>query len=178
MVRADVPISAAAEHRLRALAAALTGLVTVGAALPDASARSVPLPVDPTAGHCLAAAIRALPSSAAALAWFDDAAGDGRTAAELWQRIGAADAAVIAAPVTDAVKQVRGGRIRRGVARDGLCVPTVPVVARTPVARSRLLGALDAGHDPIAALAVAGLVVRVVLREAPTSVLRSNAGRP
>lgn len=169
ILRTSPPSSPPTDTDLRACTAALSGLVTVGAALRDVATVSVPAPSEPTDGRCLAVGVRALPASAAGLVWFAGRAADPHTLAELWHGTGTADAAVIAAPVTDAIKRVSGGRVRGVVPREGLCVPTEPLVVRIHAARSRLLPALDAGHDPIPALAVVGLVVHVVLRESPTT---------
>lgn len=141
----------------------LGGVITVGGTAPAWATLAVPADPMVTDGWCLAAALRALPSTAAALAWCTLAAPAVSSVgvADLWRRIGTSDAVMAASLVTDAVKQVRDGRIHRGVDRDGLCVPMPPVVVRTP-APQRLLTALDAGHDPIAAIAAAHLDVRIV----------------
>lgn len=174
---ASAATTASVDGDPEALVGALSGLIAVGASRPDVPAVSVADPPAPTDGRRLAAAIRVLPASAAGLVWFGGVLSDMRTVSDLWTGIAAADAAVTAAPVTDAIKRVRDGRIRGGVPRAGLCVPTVPLAIQADAARSRLLPALDAGHDPVAALAVAGLVVHVALRETPVSP-RPSSDRP
>jgi hypothetical protein len=164
-----------------ALAAGLDGVIAVGADAPSWATAAVPMGAGDTDAQCLAAAIRGLPAAALGLAWCDArrlTAGSVGQIAELWQRIDGSDAAVEAAPVTDAIKEVRDGRIRRGVDRDGLCVPAPPVVLRNSAALGRLLAALDAGHDPVAALAAARLEVLVVRHRRPVApVGRSPGGR-
>jgi 2-C-methyl-D-erythritol 4-phosphate cytidylyltransferase len=155
---------------VRVLATALGGLVAVGSEFPDASTMGVRLQSHATEAQCLAAAIRRLPATAGMLAWFDGVAPviDWPAAiAELSSELGIYDAALFAAPVTDAVKQVQGDRICRGVARDGLCVPVPPLLLRATVARNGLLEHLDHGEDPISALSASGLTVRVVPMRAP-----------
>jgi hypothetical protein len=155
---------------VRVLATALGGLVAVGSEFPDASTLAVNLQAHATEGECLAAAIRRLPSAASMLAWFDGvvpAANWPAAITELSAELGRYDAALFAAPVTDAVKEVRRGRIRRGIVREGLCVPLPPLLIRAPVARDGLLEHLDRGEDPISALSASGLTVRAVPLRAP-----------
>lgn len=150
---------------MRGLATALAGLVAVGSEFPDASTLAVRLRAHATEAECLAAAIRRVPSTVGMLAWFDGivpAVEWPAAVLELSSELGAHDAALFAAPVTDAVKQVQGGRIRRGVVRDGLCVPVPPILIRTAVARQELLAHLDRGEAPIPALSASSLSVRVV----------------
>lgn len=161
-VAADEP---AAAPDLSALHAALAGVVVVGApaGFEVPSTRSVPGRF--AAGSGLAAALRRVPSDAVGLAWLDTRWADvdaTAAVAKLWRRTGPCDAVVVAGPVTDAIKQVRDGRIVRNIDRDALCVPVPPIVLRLATARDRLLAALDADHEPVAALAAAGLGVRVV----------------
>ncbi|MBW3604712.1 MAG: hypothetical protein KY460_07330 [Actinobacteria bacterium] len=158
----------AASPDISPLTAALAGVVVVGApaGFEMPSTRSVPGRFAAASG--LAAALRHAPSDAVGLAWLDTRSSDGdaiAAVAELWRRTGPCDAAVVAGPVTDAIKQVRDGRIVRNVDRDDLCVPVLPIVLRIATARDRLLAALDADHEPIAALAAARLGVRVVPRD-------------
>jgi hypothetical protein len=111
-----------------------------------------------------------LPPAASMLAWFDGvvpAANWPAAITELSSELGRYDAALFAAPVTDAVKQVHGRRIRRGIAREGLCVPVPPLLIRAPVARNGLLEHLDRGQDPISALSASGSRVRAVPLRAP-----------
>jgi hypothetical protein len=155
---------------VRVLATALGGLVAVGSEFPDASTLAVNLQAHATEGECLAAAIRRLPAAATMLAWFDGVVPPASWPAaitELSAELGRYDAALFAASVTDAVKEVHGGRIRRGVVRDGLCVPVPPLLIRAPVARDGLLEHLDRGEDPISALSASGLTVRAVPLRAP-----------
>jgi 2-C-methyl-D-erythritol 4-phosphate cytidylyltransferase len=155
---------------VRVLATALGGLVAVGSEFPAASTLGVQLQSHATEAQCLAAAIRQVPPTAGMLAWFDGVAPAvdwPATIAELSSELGMYDAALFAAPVTDAVKQVQNGRIRRGLAREGLCVPVPPLLLRTTVARLELLEHLEHGEDPISALSASGLAVRVVPIRAP-----------
>jgi hypothetical protein len=170
VLRTGPPSPTLPESHVRVLATALGGLVAVGSEFPDASTLGVRLQAHATEAQCLAAAIRQLPPAASLLAWFDGVvpATDWPAAiAELSSELGMADAALFAAPVTDAVKQVQGGRIRRGVVRDRLCVPVPPILLRATVARNGLLEHLDNGEDPISALSASGLTVRVVPIRAP-----------
>jgi len=122
-----------------------------------------------TAAGAFAAAIRAAPAAADAVAWFDGALPTSRVIERLAAGLGTRDAVVVASPISDAVKQVRGGLVVGGVRRDGLCRPTVPVLVRASVARERLLPALAAAHDVFDALAVAGCAVTVVVPGTPAS---------
>lgn len=170
VLRTGPPSPTVPETHARSLATALGGLLTVGSEFPDASTLAVQLATHATAAQCLAAAIRELPLSADTLVWFDDVVPgieSARAIAELSTQLGACDAALFAVPITDAVKQVRSGRIERGIDREGLCVPVPPIVIRAAVARTGLLELLDHGHDPVAALSVGGLSVRVVPVEVP-----------
>lgn len=170
VVRTGPPSPGLHDTHIRGLATALGGLVAVGSEFPDASTLAVTLQAHASEAECLAAAIRRLPSSASMLAWFDGIVPPDTWPAavtELASELGERDAAVFAAPVTDAVKQVRGGRIRRGVPRDGLCVPVPPLLVRASAARRNLLEHLERGADPISALGVSGLTVQVVPLRAP-----------
>jgi 2-C-methyl-D-erythritol 4-phosphate cytidylyltransferase len=170
VLRTGPPTPTLPETHVRVLATALGGLVAVGSEFPDASTMGVRLQSHATEAQCLAAAIRQLPATAGMLAWFDGVAPviDWPAAiAELSSELGIYDAALFAAPVTDAVKQVQGDRICRGIARDGLCVPVPPLLLRATVARNGLLEHLDHGEDPISALSASGLTVRVVPMRAP-----------
>lgn len=122
----------------------------------------VPIDASATTAQAFAAAIRAAPASAGAVAWFDATLPPPGTIAHLVARLGTRDAVVVATPVSDAVKQVRDGLIVGGVARDGLCRPAAPVLVRARAARERLLPALDDGHDPFDAFGVAGCTVAVL----------------
>ena len=170
VLRTGPPSPTLPEMHVRVLATALDGLVAVGSEFPDASTLAVTLQAQATEGECLAAAIRRLPPAVSMLAWFDGVVPPANWPAaitELSSELGSCDAALFAAPVTDAVKQVQGGRICRGVARDGLCVPVPPLLIRAPVARNGLLEHLDRGEDPISALSASGLTVRAVPLRTP-----------
>jgi hypothetical protein len=151
----------------------LGGIVAVGADFPDfpdAVTSRVDAPAGAGGGACLAAAIRHVPGDAGLVVWLegDVPAGDWPAAVtQLASALGDHDAVLYAALVTDAVKQVHGSRIRRGVARDGLCVPVPPLLIRATVARDGLLEHLDHGHDPISALSAGGLTVRTVPLRTP-----------
>lgn len=170
VLRTGPPSPTLPETHVRVLATALGGLVAVGSEFPDASTLAVDLQAHATEAECLAAAIRQLPPAVSMLAWFDcavPAANWPAAIAELSSELGRCDAALFAAPVTDAVKQVHGRRIRRGIARDGLCVPVPPLLIRAPVARNGLLEHLDRGQDPISALSASGSTVRAVPLRVP-----------
>ena len=170
VLRTGPPSPSVPETDVRGLATVLGGLVTVGSEVPDTSTLALRLRAHATEAECLAAAIRRVPSAVGLLAWLDGVvpAVDWPAAiVELSSELGDYDAALFAAPVTDAVKQVHGGRIRRGVARDSVCVPVPPILIRTAVARSRLLEHLDRGEPPIAALSASGLTVRAVPLRTP-----------
>jgi hypothetical protein len=172
VLRTGPPSPRVPENHARSLATALGGLVTVGSEFPAASTVAVQLQHHATPGECLAAAIRELPSSADTVVWFD-----GHTrgfdpaiaVTELSSQLGRCDAALFAVPVSEAVKDVRDNRITRNVPREGLCVPVPPIVIRASVARSGLLELLDIGHDPVAALSVGGLAVKIVRTRPPAA---------
>lgn len=164
-IRSSAPPTPGVDAGGAALPAELDGVVAVGAATLAWATLTVPADASAADGPCLAAALRALPPTASGLAWCTSHA-EVTAIGALWRQIGTCDAVMAATPVTDAVKQVRDGRIRRGLDRDGLCVPTPPVVVRVPPPW-RLLAALDAGHDPIAAIAEAHLAVGIVQRAHP-----------
>lgn len=158
----------AAAPDVSALHAALAGVVVVGAPAGFEMPSTRTVPGRFAAGTGLAAALRSVPSAAVGLAWLDTRRADVDAMAavtELWRRTGPCDAAAVAGPVTDAIKQVRDGRIVRNVDRNDLCVPVPPIVLRLATARERLLAELDADHEPVAALSAAGLGVRVVPRD-------------
>lgn len=139
-------------------------LVVVDAGARQAVGRrvtSVAVEASATTAQAFAAAIRAAPAAADALAWLDATLPAPGTIAQLVARLGDRDAVVVATPVSDAVKRVRDGLIVGAVARDGLCRPMAPVLVRARAARRRLLPALDAGHDLFDALGVAGCTVAV-----------------
>lgn len=146
-------------------------LVVVGGAAPPPMHRGpvsvVRVEAPATAARSFAAAIRATPASAEVVAWLDGALPTPRALERLVARLGTRDAVVVASPVSDAVKQVRGGLVVGGVARGGLCRPTVPVLVRTAAARERLLPVLDDGHDVFDALGIAGCTVTVVAPGTP-----------
>ena len=170
VLRTGPPSAVVPDTHVRLLATSLGGLVAVGSEFPDASTLMVRLQAHATEAQCLAAAIRRLPPTADMIAWFDGVvpAVDWPAAVtELSSHLGARDAALFGAPVTDAVKQVQGGRIRRGVVRDGLCVPLPPILIRATAARDGLLEHLDRGEDPIWALGASELTVRVVPMRTP-----------
>jgi hypothetical protein len=122
-----------------------------------------------TAARAFAAAIRAAPAAADAVAWFDGALPTSRAIERLVAGLGTRDAAVVASSISDAVKQVQGGLVVGGVPRDGLCRPTVPVLVRAAVARERLLSALAGAHDVFDALSIAGCAVGLVAPWTPVS---------
>jgi hypothetical protein len=115
-----------------------------------------------TAGRTLAAGLRALPASADVVVWFGDTTPRAATVTALAGELGSRDAVVTGTPVSDAVKRVRDGLIVGGVERDGLCRPAPPLAVAGSGPLGCLLVALDAGHDPAAALAIAGCTVHVV----------------
>jgi hypothetical protein len=118
----------------------------------------VTVPPHASAGRCLAAAIRHLPPDAGAVVWLaGHVTGSGAAVARLAAAVGDRDAAVFAAPVTEAVKEVVDGRVRGAIDRAQLCVPAPPLLVRADVAARVLLDLLDAGHEPIPALAVGRL---------------------
>lgn len=152
----------------RAMAAALGGLVVVDGDVsrvspPWDAARvtAVAVPAGAADGACLAAAIRVLPPSASAVAWCPDLPVSAEKLVDLVAELDGVDAVVTASPVTDAVKQVRDGRILRGVPRDGLCRPRPPLVVTAATALGMLRG-LDAARDPIGALSACRATVRTV----------------
>lgn len=161
------------EAHARSLATALGGLVTVGSEFPAASTLAVQLQRHATAAECLAAGIRELPSSAHTVVWFDGHAPAVDTATavtELSAQIAGCDAVLFAVPVSEAIKDVAAdGLVRRNVPREGLCVPVPPIVMNAAVARTGLLELLDLGHDPVAALSVGGLAVRIVPTRPPAA---------
>lgn len=172
VLRTGPPSPHVPETQARSLATVLGGLVTVGSEFPAASTLAVQLQHHATAGECLAAAIRELPSSAHTVVWFDGHVPgiDSATAIrELSSQLGSCDAALFAVPVSEAIKEVSGNRITRNVPREGLCVPAPPIVIRAAVARRGLLDLLDVGHDPVAALSVGGLAVRIVPTRPPAA---------
>lgn len=115
------------------------------------------------AGRAFAAGIRRLPPDAAAVVWLDsETAADRATIGRLATAVGQRDAAMVAAPVTEAVKRVVDGHVAGGVDRHGLCVPRAPVLVKAAPARARLLAALDDRHDPVGAVVVAALRVAIV----------------
>jgi hypothetical protein len=151
-----------------AAVSALDGMVVVGvgvAGMTGASVLAVPMPPDASAAACLATGIRALPEAAGVIAWFADRvpdADDVAAAVRLASRLDRCDAVVTAVPVSEAVKEVADGLIVRTVPREGLCVPGPPLVVRAAVARAALLEQLDRGHEPVAALGLAGVPVGTV----------------
>ena len=164
-VRGGPPGPALSAADLRGLAAPLAGLVVVGCELPPGALRGVRVPIGASDGDCLAAAIRELPPEADLLAWGGDVVPPDAWAtaiAQLSAQLGDRDAAVFSVAVTDAVKHVRDGRIRGGVARDAICRPVPPIVVRAAAARAALLASLGHGRDPIPALCASGLRVRTV----------------
>lgn len=173
VLRTGPPSPRVPEVHAHSLATTLGGLVTVGSEFPAASTLAVQVQRHATAAECLAAGIRELPSSAHTVVWFDGhmPAVDTATAvAELSQQLDGCDAALFAVPVSEAVKDVgTDGRVRRNVSREGLCVPAPPIVIRAEVARDGLLDLLDVGHDPVAALSVGGLAVRIVPTRPPAA---------
>ena len=173
MLRTGPGSSRVPETHARSLATALGGLVSVGSEFPAASTAAVRLRHHASAAECLAAGIREVPSSADTVVWFDVhvPAIDTSTAVdELSTQLDGCDAALFALPVSEAVKDVADdGRVRRNVPRDGLCRPVPPIVIRAPVARDGLLELLDVGHDPVAALCVGGLTVRIVPTRPPAA---------
>lgn len=155
-----------APGRVAMRAGPLAGLVVVGTRVTATTATTVTTgstlvvraPPHATDGRCLAAALRRVPSEAHLVAWFGATLEPDRVA-RLRSVLGTRDAAVVAMPVTDAVKQVERGRIVRGVDREHLRVLQLPLLVRTAAARARLLDALDHGRSVFGALATAGLTV-------------------
>lgn len=148
-------------------------LVVVDHAVPPPAHRGpvtvVRVQAPATAARTFAAAIRAAPAAADAVAWFDGALPTSRAIGRLAAGLGARDAVVVASWISDAVKQVKGGLVVGGVPRDGLCRPTVPVLVRATVARERLLSALAGTHDVFDALSIAGCAVALVAPGTPAS---------
>jgi len=173
VLRTGPPSPQVPETHARSLATKLGGLVTVGSEFPAASTLAVQLRRHATSAECLAAGIRELPSTAHTVVWFGGHAPAVDTAtavAELSTQIDGCDAALFAVPVSDAIKDVAmDGRVIRNVPREGLCVPVPPIVIRATVARDGLLELLDLGHDPVAALSVGGLAVRIVPTRPPAA---------
>lgn len=173
VLRTGPPTPQVPETHARSLATTLGGLVTVGSEFPAASTLAVQLQRHATAAECLAAGIRELPSTAHTVVWFDGHAPAVDTATavhELATQIHGCDAALFAVPVNEAVKDVTaGGQVLRNVPREGLCVPVPPIVIRASIARQALLVLLDLGHDPVAALCVGGLAVRIVPTRPPAA---------
>lgn len=178
VLRTGPPSPRLPETHASQLATSLGGLVTVGSKFPAASTLAVELRHHATAAECLAAGIREVPSSAHTVVWFDRHAPavDSATAvAELATRLDGCDAVLLAAPVSDAIKDVSAdGRVTRNVPREGLCVPVPPIVIRAAVARDGLLELLDLGYDPVAALSVGGLSVRIVPTRPPAALDRTR----
>jgi hypothetical protein len=173
VLRTGPPTPQVPETHARSLATTLGGLVTVGSEFPAASTLAVQLRRHATAAECLAAGIRELPSTAHTVVWFDGHAPAVDTATavhELATRINGSDAALFAVPVSEAVKDIApDGRVVRNVPREDLCVPVPPIVIRASIAREGLLELLDLGHDPVAALCVGGLAVRIVPTRPPAA---------
>jgi hypothetical protein len=148
------------DARVRQLEGALAGVLVVdreraSSAVPGAA-------VDGTPWTAVAAVIRRLPATATAFAWLGDAIPSAAALRAMCDLLPGHDAVVVASPVSDAVKRVAGGMVVAGVDRAGLCRPGPPLVVRAAAARDRVVPALAAGHDVVAALATSGCAVTVM----------------
>lgn len=156
----------------------------------DGTASDIRVPRTASAAVTLRAILDAGGAQATALVWFGDRWGERMISAstadrtrtrltedtraavllaivvELCATMGnpsdAVDAVVCAAPVTEAVKQVRDERIVRGIDRSGLFVPHPPMLIRGAPAFGVLRSRLEIGIAPVAGVCAGDLTVALV----------------